>query len=200
MDSVEFWFDPTCPWAWLTSRWIEQVEQVRDVSVTWNIMSLSVLNEGRDLPAGYRESMDKAWAPVRVINAARELHGQEYVKQLYDAIGTRLHPGGRRDEREAVVAEAVAEVGLPESLLAHGQSDEFDESLRASHARGISLVGEDVGTPVIAVNGVGFFGPVISKAPKGEEAGKLWDGVVAVAAYPHFYEIKRTRTVGPTFD
>lgn len=196
---VDFWFDPTCPWAWMTSRWMENVEQVRDVKVTWHIMSLAVLNEGRDLDADYRKTIDKAWGPARVINAAREKHGQEYVKALYDAMGTRFHPGGRRDH-EAIIAESIAEVGLPADLIDYATSDELDESLRASHSEGISKVGEDVGTPIIAVNDVAFFGPVFTPAPKGEEAGKVFDGVVAVASYPGFYELKRTRTERPIFD
>ncbi|WP_159622210.1 DsbA family protein [Ruania rhizosphaerae] len=200
-DVADFWFDPACPWAWMTSRWITEVEKVRDISVRWHIMSLSVLNEGRDeLPEEYKAMLTKAWGPVRVINAARVLHGEEWVKPLYDAIGTRFHPGGRGDDRHEVLVEALAEVGLPADLIRFEDSDEHDESLRASHAAAISRVGEDVGTPVVAFNGTAFFGPVITPAPKGEEAGKLWDGVVAVAAYPGFYEIKRTRSQGPIFD
>ncbi|WP_268958142.1 mycothiol-dependent nitroreductase Rv2466c family protein [Occultella glacieicola] len=199
-DVADFWFDPACPWAWMTSRWIGEVEKVRDITVRWHIMSLSVLNEDRDLDPGYREMLDRSWGPVRVVNAARELHGDEVVKPLYDAIGTRFHPGGRGNDRHNVLVEALAEVGLPADLIRFEDSDEFDESLRASHAEGISLVGEDVGTPVVAFNGTAFFGPVITPAPKGEEAGRLWDGVVAVAAYPGFFEIKRTRTQGPIFD
>ena len=200
-DVADFWFDPACPWAWMTSRWITEVEKVRDITVRWHIMSLTILNEGRDeLDTGYREMLGKAIGPVRVINAARELHGEEWVKPLYDAIGIRFHPGGRGDDRHAVLAEALEEVGLPAELIRYADSDELDESLRASHAKGISLVGEDVGTPVVAFNGTAFFGPVITPAPKGEEAGRLWDGVVAVAAYPGFYELKRTRSQGPIFD
>jgi protein-disulfide isomerase-like protein with CxxC motif len=199
-DVADFWFDPACPWAWMTSRWIGEVEKVRDITVRWHIMSLSVLNEDRDLDPDYRELLDKSWGPVRVINAARELHGEDVVKPLYDAIGTRFHPGGRGKDRHNVLVEALAEVGLPADLIRFEDSDAYDESLRASHAEGISLVGEDVGTPVVAFNGTAFFGPVITPAPKGEEAGRLWDGVVTVASYPGFYEIKRTRKQGPVFD
>ena len=196
---AEFWFDPVCPWAWMTSRWMTEVERVRDVDVTWNVMSLSVLNEGRDLPENYQELMAKAWGPVRVVTAARELHGQQVVKPLYDAIGTRIHPGGDKDY-PSVVAKALADVGLPADLLRFAGSEEMDEKLRASHERGISLVGQDVGTPVIAVDGVAFFGPVVTPAPTGEAAGTLWDGVVAVASTPGFFELKRTRDQGPIFD
>jgi 8-oxo-dGTP pyrophosphatase MutT (NUDIX family) len=183
----------------MTSRWMMEVEKVRPVDVRWHVMSLAVLNEGRDLPEKYRALMDKAWGPVRVVVAARELHGDEYVKPLYDAMGTRIHPGGAQDW-DAVIREALAEVGLPADLARYAHTGDVDEQLRKSHAEGISLVGEDVGTPVIAVNGVAFFGPVVTPAPKGEAAAKLWDGTLLVASTPGFYEIKRTRTQGPIFD
>ena len=199
-DVVDFWFDPICPWAWMTSRWITEVEKMRPISVRWHVMSLSVLNEHRDdLSSHYRQVLDRAWGPVRVVNAARELHGQQVVKPLYDALGTRIHPGGR-DDYPAVITEALAEVGLPASLADYASSDELDEALRASHAAGISQVGQDVGTPVISVNGTAFFGPVVSPSPKGEAAGKLWDGVLLVASTPGFFELKRTRTADPIFD
>lgn len=201
-EKVEFWFDPLCPWAWMTSRWMLEVERVRDVEVTWNVMSLAVLNEGQDVPEEYVEIMRQAWTPVRTIVAAQRAHGPQVVLPLYTAMGTRLHPGGRQDIG-AVVAESLAECGLPVGLMDVG--DTVDAELRASHARGIGLVGEDVGTPVIAVPGadgglVGFFGPVVTPAPKGEAAGRLWDGVLLVGMTPGFYELKRTRTVGPIFD
>ncbi len=201
---VEFWFDPLCPWAWITSRWMLEVERVRDVRVHWNVMSLAVLNEGRDVPEEYAELMRLAWRPVRVIIAARQAHGDDVVLPLYTAMGTRMHPGGRQDV-DAVIAESLAECGLPADLAAAGLTEEVDGDLRASHARGIGLVGEDVGTPVIAVPNaagelVGFFGPVITPAPTGEAAGRLWDGVLAVGMTPGFYEIKRTRTQGPVFE
>lgn len=196
---VDFWFDPICPWAWMTSRWMVEVSAVRPVDVTWRVMSLAVLNEGRDLPAEYRDLMARAWGPVRVVTAAAQLHGPEYVKPLYDALGTRIHPGGRKDF-EAVVVAALAEVGLPAALAGYAGSEEFDPQLRASHQAGISQVGQDVGTPVIAVDGVTFFGPVVTPAPRGEAAAKLWDGVLAVASTPGFYELKRSRDQEPIFD
>ncbi len=197
--AAEFWFDPICPWAWMTSRWMGEVEQVRPVDVTWSVMSLAVLNEGRDLDPGYRAMLDRAWGPVRVIIAAAQAHGPEVIKPLYDAMGTRIHLGGERDYA-AVIAPALAEVGLPAELAAAADTDAHDEALRASHARGIGLVGDDVGTPVVAVDGIAFFGPVVSPAPKGEAAGRLWDGCVLVAGTPGFFELKRTRTVDPIFD
>lgn len=202
---ADFWFDPVCPWAWMTSRWITEVEQVRDITVRWHVMSLSVLNEGRDLDEGYRRGLEESWGPVRVVVAAQQRHGDEVVKALYDAIGTRIHPQGRRKEAglKPLVVEALAEVGLPADLIDvwdNTPGDDVDTALRASHAAGIDQVGEDVGTPIVAVNGTAFFGPVMTPAPKGEEAGKVWDGAVLLAAFPGFYEIKRSRTEGPNFD
>ncbi|MFX4285939.1 DsbA family protein [Janibacter sp. G349] len=198
-QTVEMWFDPLCPWAWMTSRWLMEVEQVRDLEVTWSQMSLSVLNEGRDLPDEYREMMDRGWAPVRVIAAARKAHGDEVTKPLYDAIGTRLHLGGERDF-VAATAAALAEVGLPAELIEAADTDEHDAFLRESHDRAIALVGDDVGTPVISVADTAFFGPVVSPAPKGEAAGRLWDGCVLVAGTDGFFELKRSRTRDPIFD
>jgi 2-hydroxychromene-2-carboxylate isomerase len=198
-ETADFWFDPICPWAWMTSRWMDEVERVRPVDVRWHVMSLSVLNEGRDLPEDYRRSMDEAWGPVRVIVAAQQRHGDEVVKPLYDAMGTRFHPKGIKD-RQQVIEESLAEVGLPAELAESATSEEYDEQLRASHEEGISKVGQDVGTPVIAFGDVAFFGPVVTPAPKGETAARLWDGCLLVASTPGFYEIKRTRTLGPIFD
>ncbi len=198
-DTADFWFDPVCPWAWMTSRWMLEVEQVRPVDVRWHVMSLAVLNEGRELPPEYAELMTKAWGPVRVVVAAQELHGDKYVKPLYDAMGTRIHPGGSSDYAQVVV-EALDEVGLPAALARYATSTEFDTQLRASHAEGIGLVGDDVGTPVVAVNGVAFFGPVVTPAPTGDAAGRLWDGALLVAGTPGFFELKRSRTQGPVFD
>lgn len=198
-STAEFWFDPLCPWAWMASRWMEEVERVRPVDVTWSVMSLAVLNEGRDLPDEYRDLMDRGWGPVRVIIAAAQEYGDKVVKPLYDAMGTRIHLQGEKDF-DAVIAAALDEVGIDGALARSAGSDAVDDLLRASHERGISLVGDEVGTPVVAVNGVAFFGPVVSPAPKGEDAGRLWDGCVLVAGTPGFFELKRSRDVGPIFD
>jgi 2-hydroxychromene-2-carboxylate isomerase len=197
-DTADFWFDPVCPFAWATSRWMLEVEKVRSVDVNWHVMSLAVLNEGRDLPEDYRELMDQAWGPVRVIIAACELHGEQYVKPLYDAMGTQIHPGGEKDYA-VVVDKALSEVGLPADLARYATSDEYDPQLRASHADGIERVGEDVGTPVVAFNGTAFFGPVITRVPRGDDAGRLWDATVTIASFPSFFELKRTRTESPQF-
>jgi hypothetical protein len=195
---VEFWFDPSCPWAWMTSRWVDEVSKYRDLDVTWKVMSLSVLNEDKDMSESYRAFFPRALRYTRLVAAVKELHGRDYVKPLYDALGTRIHPGGSKNP-DTVIPEALAELGLPAELIQYSLTDEFDVEMRASHFDGINRVGQDVGTPVIAVDGVAFFGPVISPAPMGEQAVALWDGTVAVASYPGFFEIKRTRTVDPIF-
>lgn len=198
-QQVDFWFDPICPWAWMTSRWMLEVEKVRDVKTTFHIMSLSVLNEGRDLPADYRRHMDEGWAPARVALAVEEKYGSEKLREFYTAIGTRFHPG-KQPRNDETIAAALAEVGLDTSLVAAGETDANDEALRRSHHEGMDPVGDEVGTPVIHINGKALFGPVISPAPKGEEAGELFDGFTKVTAYDGFFELKRTRTVDPIFD
>jgi protein-disulfide isomerase-like protein with CxxC motif len=198
------YFDPLCPWAWMTSRWLLEVEKVRPVQVNYRVMSLAVLNEGRDLPEGYRALLDTAWGPVRVCIAAAQKHGDEVLRELYTAIGTRIHPGKEKTS-DALLRSALEQVGLDPSLAEAAYSTDYDEALRASHDAGMKPVGTDVGTPVIHAPGpdgelVAFFGPVVTPAPKGEAAGLLWDGVLLVAATPGFYEIKRSRTLGPIFD
>ncbi|MEU0967552.1 DsbA family protein [Streptomyces sp. NPDC005917] len=205
---VDFWFDPSCPWAWMTSRWVLEVEKVRDIEVRWHLMSLAVLNENKldDLPDEYREWLStKAWAPVRVVAAAWQKHGDDVLGPLYTALGTRIHNGGEGPTLEAIEG-ALADAGLPADLIEYADQEdfEFDAELRASHKEGIDKVGQDVGTPVIAVPGsdgeqIAFFGPVVTPAPQGEEAARLWDGTIAVASVPGFYEIKRSRSKGPDF-
>jgi 2-hydroxychromene-2-carboxylate isomerase len=197
--TADFWFDPVCPWAWITSRWMLEVAELRDVTVHWHVMSLGVLNEGRDLPAEYREGLAKAWGPVRVCVAAAARYGDGVLLPLYTAMGERLHEQKLPNER-ATLEAALAAAGLPIDLADAAESTEYDERVRASHAAGMEPVGLEVGTPVIHTEGSAFFGPVVSPIPRGDAAARLWDGIRLVTGTDGFYELKRTRTRAPIFD
>jgi 2-hydroxychromene-2-carboxylate isomerase len=198
-QEVEIWVDPLCPWAWVTSRWLLHAAEVRDLDVHVRVMSLAVLNENKELSAEYVDFMKKSWGPVRVLIAAEQRHGAKVVEQLYSAMGNHHHVQGNQD-LTAVISSALADVGLAQDLALAADSDDYDQALRASHREGMELVGDEVGTPVVRVGDVAFFGPVVTPAPRDEEAGKLFDGVLAVASTPGFFELKRTRTVRPTFE
>jgi hypothetical protein len=202
VKTAEFWFDPLCPWAWITSRWMHEVEHVRPVSTNWNIMSLAYLNlvqhDEKDMKPEYREMMDKAWGPVRICAAAAAEKGDDILGPLYTSIGTRWHNEKRQDSES--LGEALEEVGLSPDLLKAAESSEFDDAIIESHKRGIDLVGMDVGTPIVTFEGNAFFGPVVTPIPRGEEAGRLWDAVLTVAGTDGFFELKRTRDRSPSFD
>jgi len=198
--TADMWFDPRCPWAWITSRWLLEVEQVRPVDIRFHVMSLSILNEGRDdLPQQYKEGLAKGWGPVRVAIAAEQKFGNEVLRPLYTALGTRLHHE-KQDVGEELYRAALAEAGLPADLAEAMDSTEYDAAVRASHAEGIERVGYEVGTPIISMNGTSIFGPVVTPIPRGEAAARLWDGVNLVTQTDGFFELKRSRTRDPIFD
>ncbi|MEV5574038.1 disulfide bond formation protein DsbA [Spirillospora sp. NPDC052269] len=196
---VDFWFDPLCPWAWITSRWIHEVAEHRDLDVRWHVMSLSVLNEDKDVPQQYKDMIDRGWGPVRIAIAAEERYGSEAVGRLYTELGTRRHNEGREWSPE-LFREALAAAGLDPELASAAEDASLDPAVRASHKDGIDRVGQEVGTPVIEIDGHAFFGPVVTPIPRGEQALTLFDGVLAVASVDGFYELKRTRTRDPIFD
>lgn len=199
LTPVDFWFDPLCPWAWMTSRWILEVEKLRPIEVRWHVMSLSVLNEDKDVPEEYRRGLEGSWGPVRVCIAAEQKYGPEVLGRLYTELGTRRHHEGQKFDR-AYFEAALTAAGLDPMLADAADSTDYDEAVRASHKDGIDRVGQEVGTPVIEVEGSAFFGPVVSPIPRGDAAAKLWDGVVAVASTDGFFELKRTRDRDPVFD
>ncbi len=198
-STANFWFDPICPWAWIASRWLLEVEKVRPITVRWHVMSLAYLNANRELPEHYQQAMAEAWGPVRVCIAAQQQYGQAVLLPLYNALGVRFHHQDRPNDH-ATIVEALMEVGLPADLAAALDDASYDEALKKSHHEGMDQVGFEVGTPVISVNGVAFFGPVVSPIPCGEAAGRLWDGVLLVAGTDGFFELKRSRTRDPIFD
>ncbi|MEG3632714.1 mycothiol-dependent nitroreductase Rv2466c family protein [Micromonospora palythoicola] len=196
--TVRFWFDPSCPYTWLVSRWMREVEQVRPVRVVWQIMSLSILNEDRDDdpeddPDGF------LWGPARLFAAVQHQYGAEAVGRLYDRYGVMAH-GGVWGPVETVLTAA----GLPADLATAWHSPEHDEVLRASHTAGVSRIGDHVGTPITLVEPeagrpIVWFGPVLSRVPQGEAAGRLWDGTLLVAEADGFHELKGRRHQPPVW-
>jgi 2-hydroxychromene-2-carboxylate isomerase len=204
---ADFWFDPLSPWCWVTHHWLIEVEKVRGIEVRFHVMSLAVLHENKEVPDEVRAVLERTWGPVRVAIAAEEAKGQTALASLYTAMGTRIHARDVREldvkdlekDLEVIITESLEEVGLPAQLAEASTSDTYDEALRKSHHEGMDAVGDDVGTPTIHVDDVAFFGPVLSRIPRGEEAGKIWDASVTLASYPHFWELKRTRAERPQF-
>lgn len=190
---VDFWFDPSCPYTWVTGRWLVEVTKVRPISLRWRVMSLSVLNEGRDDdpegdPDGY------LWVPARICAAVQQEHGHDALGRFYAELWNPTH---RTGDWIGDFAEALARAGLPRQLAEAGTAMSYDAAVRASHAEAMNELGPHVGTPIIATTTaagtrVAFFGPVISQVPTGERAGDLWDGTLLVSGTPGFHELKAT--------
>lgn len=198
-ERVDFWFDPLCPFAWVTSRWILEVEKVRDIHVQWHVMSLGVLNEEKNpSPAEDAEQLSR-WLPARASTAVEKQYGQAVLADFYTAVGTEIHNRGNR-EFESATLNALRELDLAPEIAQQAKTDANDEAMRTSHERGISQVGQEVGTPILAFQGTAFFGPVLTRIPRGEDAGKIFDGSLALAQFPYFFELKRSRTESPVFD
>ncbi len=197
-QQVDIWFDPICPFAWITSRWLVSASKVRDIEVRYNIMSLAHLNRDRELDAAHTESNARSWGAVRLIAAVKEKHGNDAVGALYAALGERIHLNKEKLSDELLIA-ALGAAGLPAELISDAQDERWNAPMIASHDRAIAMVGNDVGTPVIAIGEAAFFGPVISPAPTGEQAGRLWDGLALCLEVPGFYELKRARKRAPNF-
>lgn len=195
---IDFWFDPRCPWAWITSRWTKEVEQVRDVETRFHLMCLTYLNETTDISEEYRTKQVGGWGPVRVVQAAIEEFGDDVVDRLYTELGTRFHNEGQ-DKSRGTIEAALEAAGLPRRLADAMDDEQYDDAIKKSHHAGMDQVGPDVGTPVIVIDGAAIFGPVVTPIPRGEDAGRLWDGVRLVMGVPGFYELKRGRTESPTF-
>lgn len=203
---VDVYVDPVCPFAWITSRWLVEVEQLGRIGLRFQVMSLSVLNEGRDdISDFYRDLVGRAWGTARLAIATELFHGEAALRRLYEALGARLHVGDQRADR-SLMLDALTGAGLPATLVDAAENTEFDRPLRDSHHRGMDPVGQEVGTPVVHVPvgpgevPVAFFGPVLSSCPTGDDALRLWEAVLAFASTPQFFELKRSRTVPLSFD
>ena len=198
--SVDFWLDPLCPWSWLTAEWLREVQEQTGLEVRWGVMSLAVLNEAAEIPEEWRPFLEGSWAAVRALESARQAGGNDGFVAFLDAVGRRYHVEGRRD-LDAIIPEAVAEAGLPDALAASAWTPDRDEDVRLAHKQAMALGGPDVGSPILAFEGpegtVGFYGPIVSRVPRGEDAVRLFEATETLATTPGFFELKRTRDEEP---
>ncbi len=202
---LRFWFDPVCPFAWLTSRWVRSVQRQRDYSVEWRLISLRLLNSHIDydshFPEGYEDGHNAGLHLLRVCAAARAEHGAEVLADLYPAISSRIFDADpseqslRPERGREVLDVALSDAGLPAGLAAAYDDESWDATIQADTDEALALTGKDVGTPILHIappEGAAFFGPVISRVPSDEDALRLWDHVVGLATYPGFAEMKRS--------
>ena len=207
---LEFYFDPVCPWAWITSRWVTNVQQLRNYEVSWKFISLRMINAERGYAGheAYEQIHNAGLAGLRVASAARAQGGNTSVAAVYTALGNAIHIGGRREELvndpKSFLLSIVADAGLPAEVAAAFDDSTHDEVIRYETEAALSRTGKDVGTPILtfnpkSANEASLFGPVISQAPKGDEAMKLWDAVQTIAE-SGVAEIKRSLRAAPQFD
>lgn len=200
---VRFWFDPICPWCWITSHWLDEVAPRRDLDVDWRSISLKVRNEGRELDPEYeakvRPAMERSFGLLRVVEAARGAGHGDRIRDLYLEMGRHFHHDD--DGLTFDVEDVLVKSGIDGALAGAYDDPSWNEHVRASTREAEAVAGDDVGTPIVAfeVDGEwrGYFGPVLPAVPRGEDALRLWDGLAAMIQVEGFYELKRTRTLGP---
>ena len=195
---VTFWFDPSCPFTWMTSRWMLEVAEQRPLDITWRVMSSAIANEGNEVPAEFVPFVAAAWKGARVAVAVGEDHDSDTLGRFYTALGQRSHVGGQLIDEELIL-KALAEVGLPSELAAAADDPAYDGAVRASHAESQAAAGDTFGSPVVAIEGRAFFGPVVTPIPRGVDALRLFDGLRNLSAVPQFAELKRARNGPPDF-
>ena len=201
-DSVDFYWDPVCPWCWITSRWMVDVGQQKQIQVNWKLFSLKLINKDREVPEDYKILHGIGLKALRVAAAVRREFGNDGVGQIYTVMGARYHHDEGDIDEPSALTEILRTCGLPARLSAAAEDEALDKDIQADMDQAIAKAGTDVGVPQIVLDGgkgPGFFGPVMSPAPTGEDAVKFWDAIIAAGRNPGFFELKRTREVGPVF-